>query len=86
MVTVYKYLHGLVNDTSSSVGIEVIQTTTRGSVTRLKQQHAKSHICANFFRVRAAQCWNKLSLLILNSKSISVFKRSYYKHLFNEQN
>ena len=86
MVTVYKYLHGLVNDTPSSVGIEVIQIITRGSGTRLKQQHAKSRVCANFFRVRVAQCWNKLSLPILNSKSISVFKRSYYKHLFNELN
>ena len=36
-VTVNKYLHGLVNDTPSSVGIEVIQATTRGSDTRLKQ-------------------------------------------------
>ena len=35
MVTVYKYMHDLVNDTPSSVGIEVIQTTTRGSGTRL---------------------------------------------------
>ena len=86
MVTVYKYLHGLVNDTPSSVGIEVIHTTTKGSGTSLKQQHAKSRVCANFFCVRAAQCWNKLSLPILNSKSISVFTRSYYKHLFNEQN
>ena len=86
MVTIYKYLHGLITDTPFSVGIEVIQTTTRGSGARLKQQHAKSRVCANFFRVRAAQCWNKQPLPILNSKSISVFKRSYYKHLFNEQN
>ena len=86
MATIYKYLHGLVNNISSSVGIEVIQTTTRGSGTRLKQQRAKICVSAYFFRMRAAQCWNKLSLTILNSKSISVFKRSYYKHLFNEQN
>ena len=36
MVTVNKYLHGLVNDTPSSVCIEVIQTITRGSGTHLK--------------------------------------------------
>ena len=86
MVTVYKYLHGLVNDTHSSVGIEAIQSRTRRFGTRLKQQQTKSRVCANFFRVRAAQCWNKLSLHILNTKSIGIFKRSYYKHLFNEQN
>ena len=44
MVTVYKYMHGLVNDTPSSVGIEAILATTRRSGTRLKQQHAKSRV------------------------------------------
>ena len=70
MVTVYKYLHGLVDDTPSSVGIQAIQTTTRGSGTRLKQQHTKSRVYATVFRVRATQCWNKLSLPILNSNQL----------------
>ena len=49
LVTVYKYLHGLINCLPSDVGLETATSSTRGCDIRLKQKHPVNCSCANLF-------------------------------------
>ena len=75
LVTVYKYLHGLINCLPSDVGLETATSSTRGCDVRFKQKHPVNRSCANLFPFRAASIWNKLPLHLLKSGSVKSFKK-----------
>ena len=85
LVTVYKYLHGLINCLPSDVGLETATFSTRGCDIRLKQKHPVNRSCANLFPFRAASTWNKLLLHLLKSGSVKSFKKGLHKHLLSGQ-
>ena len=85
LVTVYKYLHGLINCLPSDVGLETAISSTRGCDIRLKQKHPVNQSCANLYPFRAASTWNKLPLHLLKSGSVKGFIKGLRRHLLSGQ-
>ena len=77
LVTVYKYLHGLINCLPFHVGLETATSSTRGCDIRLKQKHPVNRSGTNLFPFRAASTWNKFLLHLLKSGSVKGFKKDF---------
>ena len=69
MVFVYKAVHGLVDCSAVSFGLEKNISCTRGDSIKSNQRKATTHALSQLFAVRAPSAWNKLSLDITGCKS-----------------
>jgi hypothetical protein len=80
MVTIYKCLHGMMNCSPASLGLQLVDSVTRGSGMRLRQLRAPTSACAAHFACRAPSEWNKLPVGVVSCKTVSSFKNCLNAH------
>ena len=85
MTTVYKFLHRHVNCTASDADIVSVNNVTRSNSLRLVQFRPTNLSCANRFSIRSASVWNKLPSYIVNSSSLTTFKRNLFSYFYRQQ-
>ena len=76
LVLVYKSLHGELSVQPSSLGINLVHSSTRGDNLHILHCRASSHLLSTAFKCRLPKFWNKLPVSMLKSRSMPVFKRS----------
>ena len=80
LIFVYKCLHNLIDVIPADIGLEWCGGGTRGAGVRLKQVRAPSRRVAAYFKFRVPSVWNALPTHILNSDSLSIFKKRLCAH------
>ena len=85
MTKVYKFLKGHVDFQASDVGLHVAASSTRGAGVHLMQRRARNCVSAGLFPLRAATAWKKVSISILCSQIVKIFRRTLYKHILQRQ-
>jgi hypothetical protein len=83
MILAYKATHGLLHVEASDLGLNVLQSKTRGDGSHLVQRRGNSQATSALYCCRAPATWNKLPGTITCSKSFFGFKRTLRNHLFN---
>ena len=79
MLFVFKYLHNLTGYKLSDVGLSITKSNTHGNDIRFEQRMKSGTRLSH----RIPLIWNQLSLIVVSSKKISVFKSNLFKHLLS---
>jgi hypothetical protein len=81
LITVYKLLHGMHGITAKEAGLQRSEGITRATGIKLRQQRVSKESLKSLFKFRAPKLWNALPLDILQSVTLSEFKRKLEKWL-----
>jgi hypothetical protein len=79
LVTAYKALHGNLDISPASIGVELSHAPTRANATGLVVRRAASTLTAKSFNFHISKHWNELPAVTQRAASVHVFKRRLLK-------
>ena len=85
LILVYKCILQLMCCSADDLGLRLIASSTRGANIKLHQQYSTNILKASLFSNRAAREWNRITIAILQSKTLSTFKQNLFTYLFERQ-